>query len=197
MIRKFTLLVILSLIPCLVYAQFVQDTFLGIKMGASQAEAESILNQNGTDFASDYNVIIIEDILFGGHKWNYFHAMFNPVGLYCVTFQKAFFLKEDASYLYDSLKQILHKKYISYGIDDDSNVSDSFSLFVKKHRPCAYDDNGNIIAMDFLREEWFGLLDQERICELYLVRYDDVRYDEQYYVILIYRDRYNSADDEL
>ena len=101
-----------------IYSKNIQDTFFGVKFGASHEEVKKAFAEQGL-YLSDINtredklafVNRNKKISFGGGEWNYVIVSFSKGKFYLITFQYATKYKETALETFDAVLPSLSSKY--------------------------------------------------------------------------------------
>ena len=101
-----------------VYSQNIQDTFFGVKFGASREEVIKAFKKEGLyldNRESNKDLLWFEpykgDIYFGGYKWKYVCACFSNGKFYYIYFQHTPEYKETALSQFESVLSALSSRY--------------------------------------------------------------------------------------
>lgn len=101
-----------------VYSQNIQDSFFGVKFGASKEEVIKAFEEEGlylNKHISNKDAFWFEpyrgDISFGGYNWDYVCAHFSNGKFYCIQFQYTPEYKETALSQFESVLSALSSKY--------------------------------------------------------------------------------------
>ena len=151
------------------YSDNIQDTFFGVKFGASKGEVKAAFAKQGYRNVSKETrdlMCFSEDdrISFGGFFWECANARFHNGQLYSISFYNATEFKEMALEDFENVLPALSKKYnmIEQPIEDENTY---------KHYEAITKDGKKVVLNCFRGESFFGKM-------LYYtgIRYIDYKY---------------------
>lgn len=118
-----------------VYSENIQDTFFGVKFGASKEEVIKAFEKEGlylNKHISNKDAFWFEpsggDISFGGYNWDYVCARFSNGKFYFIKFQCTPEYKETALSQFESVLSALSSKYkMNENPIEDTNTYKSYT----------------------------------------------------------------------
>lgn len=152
------------------YSDNIQDTFYGVKFGASKEEVKAAFAKQGyrnksyesRDFMSFYE----EDrISFGGFIWQYVNVSLSNGKFYGIQFYDGTEFKESALEKFEQILPALSKKYnmIEQPIEDENTY---------KHYMAKSKDENRIVSLYCHRSESFG----GKMLYYTVIQYNDYSY---------------------
>lgn len=139
----------------IVYSENIQDTFFGVKFGASREEVIKAFEKEGLYLDNrilDKDVLLFRrsggDFLFGGFNWDYVYCVLSNGKFYFIQFQYTPEYKETALSRFESVLSALSEKYKMF----ENQIEDTNTY--KYYLAVSEDDNA--VAIKCNKEESNG-----------------------------------------
>ena len=139
----------------IVYSENIQDTFFGVKFGASREEVIKAFEKEGLyldNRISNRDVLLFGrsggDFLFGGFNWDYVYCVLSNGKFYDIRFQYTPEYKETALSRFESVFSALSEKYKMF----ENQIEDTNTY--KYYLAVSEDDNA--VAIKCNKEESNG-----------------------------------------
>lgn len=125
--KKFLLIIILGFFMAISANAQIQRKFFDFQLGLStKTEMTNHFKARGNNVRYLDNTIAVDDVIFGGMKWNEFYADYYKNKLYRMYFLISSYSKDKLDTMWDILNRRIGKKYASYYVNSKSSEKEKW-----------------------------------------------------------------------